>query len=90
MSKEVKEKTPEELAEEAEFAKQRKEKREKKKRSLLERVAAIVCLVLIVFFIVGMIVSAFVGSKYFVAFLFGAIVIPFVIYIFVWLKKISS
>ncbi len=56
--------------------------------NMAARIIAMAGVVLILFFVIGMVVCAVTGSKYFNGFLFGCIVIPILLYVFKWLAGV--
>jgi len=60
------------------------------KRSLLQRITAII-MIMVILFCVGWIIWAIaVGSEHLIQIVFIALILPIIIYLFVWIKKVFS
>ena len=69
---------------------QKEEVREVKKASLAARIIAILCLLMFAVMIGIFIYFIITGSEYILALLFVVILLPVIIYLIVWLKKVFS
>ena len=54
------------------------------------RVLAMVCVLIIAALVVCVLVTGITGSKYFMGFLVLLMVVPFMIYVFLWLARLMS
>lgn len=62
--------------------------KQKGKYSLWQRILALITVIMIIGLVIAAIVCAVIGSRYYMGFLFAAIVFPILIYVIVWLAGV--